>query len=129
MALTDAPLDLNHDPDALRHAVKAFFATKGGAWDLRVQLCTNLEEMPVEDASKAWDEAKSAYVTVARLDVPEQESWSETLRQAVDDGMAFSPWNGLAAHQPLGSIMRARRLAYPASANFRLEKNGCPFSR
>jgi hypothetical protein len=31
MALTDAPLDLNHDPDALRHAVKAFFATKGGA--------------------------------------------------------------------------------------------------
>ena len=129
MALTDAPLDLNHDPDALRHAVKAFFATKGGAWDLRVQLCTNLEEMPVENASKAWDEAESPYVTVARLEVPEQESWSETLRQAVDDRMAFSPWNGLAAHQPLGSIMRSRRLAYPASANFRLEKNGCPFSR
>ena len=129
MALIDAPLDLNHDPDALRHAVKAFFATKTGAWDLRVQLCTNLEEMPVEDASKAWDEAKSPYVTVARLDVPAQDSWSETSRQAVDDGMAFSPWNGLAAHQPLGSIMRARRLAYPASANFRLEKNGCPFSR
>jgi hypothetical protein len=64
---------------------------------LRVQLCINLEEMPVEDASNAWDEAKSAYVTVARLNVPEQESWSETLRQAVDDGMAFSPWNGLAA--------------------------------
>jgi hypothetical protein len=38
------------------------------------------------------------------------ESWSETLRQPVDFGMAFSPWNGLAAHQQLGSIMRARRL-------------------
>src|SRR5216683_4198911 len=82
-----------------------------------------------DDASKAWDEAKSAYLTVARLDVPKQEIWSETPRQAVDDGMAFSPWNGLAAHQPVGSIMRTRRLAYPASANFRLEKKGRPFSR
>ncbi len=69
------------------------------------------------------------HLTVARLDVPKQESWSEMLRQAVDDGMAFSPWNGLAAHQPVGSIIRARRRAYPASANFRLEKKGCPFSR
>lgn len=127
-ALADAPLELDRDPDALRHAVRDFFATQGGAWDLQVQLCTDLQDMPVEDASKAWDEAKSPYVTVARLELPAQDSWSAALRQSIDEGAAFSPWHCLAAHQPLGSIMRARRTAYPASARFRLEKNGCPFS-
>ncbi len=29
-------------------------------------------------------------------------------------------------HAPIGSIMRARRVAYPQSAQFRGERNGCP---
>ena len=40
--------------------------------------------------------------------------------------MSFSPWHGLAAHRPLGSVTRARRMAYPVSAGFRVERNGCP---
>ena len=42
------------------------------------------------------------------------------------DGPAFNPWHGLAAHRPIGSIMRARMMAYPRSAQFRGERNGCP---
>jgi hypothetical protein len=126
--LTDAPLDLNKEFDALREAVRGFFQGSGGTWEIRAQLCTNLKDMPVEDATAVWDEDKSPYVTVARLDVPPQESWSDAMRESVDKAMAFSPWNGLAAHQPLGSIMRARRQTYPPSARFRLERNGCPFA-
>ncbi len=37
--------------------------------------------------------------------------------------MAFSPWHGLAAHRPLGSIMRMRRMAYEMSAKFRETNN------
>ncbi len=44
--LTDTPLDFNHDHDALRTAVRAFFSTNAGAWDIRVQLCTNLKTCP-----------------------------------------------------------------------------------
>ena len=127
-ALTDQPLDLNHDRDALRKAVRSHFMGNGGIWEVRVQLCTTLDDMPVEDTTVPWDENKSAYVTVATLDVPCQDSWSDLLQQSIDDAMAFSPWHGLAAHQPLGSIMRARRHAYPASAQFRLTRNGCPFA-
>lgn len=126
-ALIDAPLELDKDPDALRHAVRDFFARESAAWDFRVQLCADIEAMPVEDASMAWDEAKSPYITVARLEFPRQDSWDEDRQRTLDDGTAFSPWNGLVAHRPLGSIMRARRTAYPASARFRMEKNGCPF--
>lgn len=32
----------------------------------------------------------------------------------------------VAAHRPLGSIMRLRKPAYKMSARFRFERNGCP---
>ncbi len=128
VSLTDQPLNLNREPDALRMAVRSHFMGNGGQWDVRVQLCTNLDDMPVEDATALWDEEKSPYITVATLDVLPQDSWSDSHQRAIDDAMAFNPWHGLAAHQPLGSIMRARRHAYPASAEFRLGKIGCPFA-
>ena len=35
------------------------------------------------------------------------------------DQLSFSPWHAIEDHQPLGSIMRARRFAYEKSSNFR----------
>jgi hypothetical protein len=125
-ALADMPLDLKADPDALRHAVAAHFATQGGEWEFRVQLCTDMDFMPIEDASVPWPEALSPYVPVARLTAPPQDSWSAASVAAIDEGMAFSPWHGLAAHRPLGGVMRARSATYQSSAQFRSEHNGCP---
>ena len=93
-----------------------------------MQLCTDLDKMPVEDASVEWPEQDSPYVAVARISVPPQQAWSEARSAAVDDGYSFSPWHGLAAHQPLGSVMRARKAAYQASAEFRAERNGRPLA-
>jgi hypothetical protein len=81
--------------------------------------------MPVESV-EAWDEEKSPFVTVARITVQPQPAWTEERSEAVDDGMHFSPWNGIAAHQPLGSIMRLRKLAYQRSAAFRSQRNETP---
>lgn len=125
-ALTNAALNVNGKPDGLREAVKAFFAEHDATWELRVQLLTNSETMPVEDASVSWPEAESPYVAVACIRIPRQESWSAAKVKALDDGLAFNPWHGLEAHRPLGSIMRARRAVYPKSAGFRAEHNGCP---
>ena len=41
----------------------------------------------------------------------------------MDDGLSFSPWHGLAAHRPLGSIMRVRQAAYEQGKRFRAEHN------
>jgi hypothetical protein len=125
-ALTGAPIDAGADPNALRTAVSAHFKAHGGEWEVRIQLCTDLETMPIEDASVAWPEDASPYVTVARLFAPPQDSWSADNIAAIDEGMAFSPWHGLAAHRPLGGIMRARRTTYSSSAHFRSERNHCP---
>ncbi|MGV7033772.1 catalase family protein [Methylobacterium symbioticum] len=125
-ALTGASLKVNGKPNGLREAVSAFFAEQGGTWELRAQLLTNPATMPVEDASVPWPETESPYVAVARIVVAPQASWSAEKVRRLDDGLAFSPWHGLAAHRPLGSIMRARRAVYPESAGFRAARNGCP---
>ncbi len=128
LRLVNAPLDVNGKRDGLRDAVREFFAHTGATWELRVQLCTDLVSMPVEDATKLWPEEKSPYVTVARITAKPQDSWNQERYAAIDTGMSFSPWHGLAAHRPLGGIMRVRRLIYQRSVAFRGSRNGCPMA-
>lgn len=123
-ALTGRKLGLGEHPNGLREAVNAFLAEHEGVWDVRVQLNTDLDRMPVEDASVPWPEDISPYVPIARITVPRQEGWSEAKSDAIDDRMSFSPWHGLEAHRPLGSIMRVRKASYESSVRFRAEHNG-----
>lgn len=124
-AHTNEKVDLS-DPDVLRHAVTTHFAGDGGTWALQVQLATDPDAMPIEDASAIWPEEMSPYVTVARLEATAQDAWSEANRRTVEDGFAFSPWHGLAAHRPLGGVNRVRRSTYKHSAEFRGTHTGCP---
>ena len=124
IALEQSPLHLNGVPNGIREAVVEFFRIYGGVWEVRAQLCTDLETMPIENAAAVWPEEKSPYRPIARIMVEPQTAWSEARSLAVDDGMQFSPWHGLAAHRPLGGIMRARKVVYEAAKKFRAEKNG-----
>jgi hypothetical protein len=128
-ALKGKPVDVRGRPNGLREAMIAFFEEHGAEWELRVQLRTNPDTMPIEDASVEWPEDESPYVPVARITVPRQPAWSEARARQVDDGLSFRPWHGLAAHRPLVSINRARKVAYEQAAAFRAERNGCPIHR
>ena len=125
-AMEDETIDLDGDENGVRREMNAFFAREGGTWEVRAQLCTDLEKMPIEDASLVWDEEISPYIPVARITVAPQPAWSDERAKVVDDGLAFSPWHGLAAHQPLGGVMRSRKPAYEMSSGFRGQHNGCP---
>ncbi len=129
LALTDKPLALGDSGNPLREAVVNYFHDQAAEWELRVQLCTDIERMPIEDATVAWSESESPFVPVARLHVPPQVAWSEALSIEFDEGLSFSPWHGLAAHRPLGAFNRARREAYAASASVRLPRGRCPVHR
>lgn len=121
--LSGATLNVNGKPNGLRDAVLDFFAKNSAEWELRVQLCTDLVSMPIEDSSITWPEGSSPYLTVAKITVAPQRAWSEERSKAVDDKMSFNPWHGIAAHRPIGSIMRIRKAAYQMSAKFRAEHN------
>jgi len=123
-SLKGKEINVDDDPYALRMAMLEYFANKGGEWDVKVQLCTDLKTMPIEDASVPWPEEKSPYMTVARIKVGPQKAWDDERSSLIDDSMSFSPWHCLAAHRPIGSVMRVRKLAYEMSAQYRLQKNG-----
>ena len=76
------------------------------------------KNMPVEDATVIWDEAKSVPIQVARITIPEQivggidgDDYCECL--------VFSPWNTTHDFRPMSSLNRARRVAYELSAEKR----------
>jgi hypothetical protein len=121
--LTRKPLNLSGHPDGIRQSVVEFFQTNAAVWDIQVQLCTDLETMPIEDASVIWPETASPYLSVARLHMPAQDAWRPDRVEVVDERMSFSAWHALAAHRPLGGIMRARQAVYAAAARFRVDYN------
>lgn len=108
----------------LRDEAVKFFETETAEWNLCIQLCTDLDKMPVEDASVKWPEELSPYVPVARITAGPQNAYSVERRVYVDENLSFNPWHCLAAHRPLGNIMRARFEAYKASSQFRHSTNG-----
>ena len=113
-------------PDALREVVNEVLISQGGTWELRVQLNRDLDAMPVEDATKLWDEKDSPFQTVATLAVEPQFGWEDGASEKVNDALSYNIWHALAAHQPLGNVNRARNDTYRASTEFRQRFNGCP---
>ena len=126
-ARTGIEIDVSAREDAIRETVQAEMQFISGRWEFQVQLCRSVRDQPIEDPTVAWDEKETPFMTVAILSAPPQDSWSEEKVQRVDEAMRFSIWTGLAAHQPLGSINRARKETYRHSADFRAAFNRCPY--
>jgi catalase len=124
---TGTEIDTSVRDDAIRETVQAEMQQTQGRWEFQVQLCRDVEEQPIEDATVEWKEEDAPFVTVATISAAPQDSWSDANVQKVDEEMRFSVWTGLADHQPLGSINRARKQTYQHSAEFRAKFNGCPF--
>jgi hypothetical protein len=109
-----------------RDLVVDFFRTEGAEYELRAQLCTDLETMPVEDASVDWPQDQSPYQALGKLVIPAQEAFSPARRVFAEDVLSFNPFHCLPEHRPLGSINRARIKAYEASTAYRHHMNAQP---
>lgn len=124
---TGAEIDARERENAIRETVQAEMRSTHGVWEFQVQLCRDLDAQPVEDPTVEWKEDMAPFVTVATVTALPQDSWRQDQVQKVDEEFRFSVWTGLADHQPLGSINRARKEPYRHSAEFRASFNGCPF--
>ena len=114
------------DENGLRNAVAEYLRDRPAEFVVAVQLCTDLDRMPVEDASTEWPEDESPYRPVARLVLPPQPAHDAERESSIDEAMSFCPSHSLTAHRPLGSIMRARIHAYEVLGRKRREINGRP---
>ena len=89
-------------------------------YDVEIQRFVSSTSTPIEDATVAWN---SPWEKLAELHISKRDIDSATaLRiQLAIDKLEFNPWHspGKDDFRPLGSLNRARRLAYDASADFR----------
>ncbi len=82
-------------------------------FNLQVQRFVDLGTTPIEDATVQWP---SIFETIAELVIPKDAEINDPLI----DGIDFSPWNvDLNSFRPLGSMNRARKVVYGASASLR----------
>ena len=106
-------VDLASDADAYRRALEVELKQRPFEFDLQVQLCSDLELMPVQDVTVEWLEAYSPFVTVAKVRLPAQDiSGADNLERM--DALSFTPWRVTAEHAPLGEIQRVRKDGVPA---------------
>jgi hypothetical protein len=117
-------LDLNSGPDVFGPTLVDELQSHAFDFDFQVQLCTDLEALPVNDVTVEWPEKLSPFVTVGRVHLPRQDiSGPENLDKG--DALAFNQWRVTADHRPLGEIMDVRRI-YTASAKVRRTLNHQP---
>lgn len=77
---------------------------------------------PVDDPSIAWSAVPGArHEKLATLEIFQQDVDQHA---PLAENIAFSPWNSLPAHEPVGAINLARRQAYESAARKRHEVNG-----
>lgn len=123
-AVKDEHIDLGKGYNPLRDCIRDFFADGPGVWDVKVQLAlADPDKFPIEKADVRWPVEESPWVTVGRLTANQQESYSDARQVYVDERVNFSPWHGLAAHRPLGGVMRSRLRAYEEAQKYRALRN------
>jgi hypothetical protein len=118
-------LDPNSAQQVFRPALIAELKERPYEFDIQVQLCTNLFQMPVEDVTVRWAEALSPFVTVAKLRLPQQDIGSDDNLERMD-ATSMSPWRVTEEHRPLGNIMRSRKEVYRVSSMLRHQLNKQP---
>ena len=122
----DSPVRQKRNPDDfLSQVLKQYLRTREAVFEFRVQPQTDPVAMPVEDVSVEWDEEVSKPIPVATLTIGVQDVDSTEGRALTEEceTMAFSPWNALAEHRPMGGINRLRQAVYLASQARRASKS------
>ncbi|KAF2673393.1 heme-dependent catalase [Microthyrium microscopicum] len=103
--------------------LREHFETMSAEYDLRVQLCENLEQQSVEDTTMEWDEKKYPFQTVGTVTIPAQDSFTAARRVFWEERMRLNVWWGLETMRPLGSVNRLRKEVYAASRTVRENMN------
>jgi hypothetical protein len=119
------PIPRRPAPNYLRHAMARMLAVRPVEFDFTVQLQSDPQRMPIENASVIWSERHSPPVTVARLRLPAQR-FDTPEQHAFARSLSFQPWHSLPEHRPLGNQNRARRAIYNELSKLRQDMNGDP---
>lgn len=115
-------VETSDSADRLRENMTAQLAAGSACFDFMVQTRTVPAEMPIEDPTVEWKEAKSPFIAVARIEISPQTPESAESCEV----RSFTPWHSVAEHRPLGGISRVRKTVYQTISTLRHQLNGQP---
>lgn len=113
----------NDDPNYLGVDLCRRLAKREYRFRFMVQLRTNPDTMPLEQATVPWPEDESPFIQVATLVLAQQDVATRGQR-AYGEALAFNIWRLPPEQAPFGSIAEARKVAYAEGARVRHEANG-----
>ncbi|TAD91995.1 MAG: catalase [Alphaproteobacteria bacterium] len=114
-----------NDPDYLAVDFASRLAKGEVRFKFCVQLRTNPDSEPLDQATVRWDESISPAIHIADVILPQQDV---TVRGQATYGenLSFNMWRVPPELEPQGSIAAARKVVYAASASYRRNINGVP---
>lgn len=121
-AVVRRSIDPSSGEEVFRPALVAELREHPFEFEIQVQLCVDLDKMPVEEPSELWSEELSPFVTVAKLHLPQQDIGGDE-NLALQDATSITPWRVTEEHRPLGNIMRSRKEVYRQSSILRHRLN------
>jgi hypothetical protein len=118
---TTAPEDRSFTKNFLRDELADRLRKTDVVFDFLLQFYTDDVRTPIEDTSVPWRPEEIRPWKVAQLRIPRCDLNDPQTREQSEkiDRLSFSPWHATEDHRPLGNVMRARRVAYEASADLR----------
>lgn len=105
--------------DYLKQDLIHLLANHDECFQMSIQVQKDPVKQPLEDGYVLWREEDTPALPAARVLIPRQ-NFDSPEQNEMCEHLTFNPWNGLAAHRPLGDLNRARRFVYPASQEARL---------
>jgi hypothetical protein len=99
--------------------------------EARFEFCIQLREaagrMPLDDATRRWSVVSSPFQRVATITIHRDLRYRNKAfvaqRMRLGERLTFTPWHGLQAHRPVGSINHARLIVYATISRMRNAMN------
>ncbi len=87
-------------------------------FELQVQLCNDLDKLPINDLTVEWDQELSPFQTVAKITIFQQEVPKDGNFEIMEN-LSFTPFRTIEANSPIGNLQRTRQQAYVTSSTSR----------
>lgn len=113
------------DPGYLEADLIERMSRDGAHFKFMLQLRTDPDKMPLDEATVRWPESDSPYVHVADVVFPKQDIRARGQAE-YGENLSYNIWRVTEEHRPIGSIAEARGAVYAASAQTRRDVNGVP---
>jgi catalase len=91
-------------------------------FDFMVQVQNPQKNMPIEDTRVLWETKDSPFISVARIEIP-QQSFNTELQNQFCENLSFTPWHATSDLEPVGGLNRLRKFVYTETSRFRHGKN------